>query len=217
CVVDETTIEHVADLVTNMRAKGCSGGTTNRVLAVLSHVFNLARKWNVGGATLNPTAGIATAPETRRQRFLSAEETKRLMASISEDQNRPAAQAIMLLLLTGARRREITLAKWEDVDWEKRALLVPVTKSGRPRTVALNAAALALLKSIPRDPTCPYVFPTRLVGLFYPWDRIRRRAGLSDVRLHDLRHSFASFLMNRGVSLYVVQACSGTPRPGWPS
>jgi integrase len=140
-----------------------------------------------------------------RQRFLSPEETKRLMASISKDQNQAAAHAIMLLLLTGARRHEITLAKWEHVDWEKRALLVPVSKSGRPRIVALNAAALALLRSIPRDPESSHVFPSRLVGLFYPWDRIRQRAGLPDVRLHDLRHSFASFLVNQGVSLYVIQ------------
>ena len=158
---------------------------------------------------MNPTAGIAAAPEVCRQRFLSLEETKRLIGFIAEDKNRAAAQAIMLLLLTGARRSEVTQAKWEDVDWEKRVLLVPVAKSGRPRTIALNAGAFAVLKSIPRDPECPYVFPTRHVGLFYPWDRIRRRAGLSDVRLHDLRHSFASFLVNQGVSLYVVQGLLG--------
>ena len=67
------------------------------------------------------------------------------------------------LLLTGARRSEITLAKWEHVDWTKQALLVPVSKSGKPRAIALNTAALTLLKSIPRDPACPYVFPTRQI------------------------------------------------------
>jgi integrase len=119
----------------------------------------------------------------------------------------------MLLLLTGARCREITLAKWEHIDWTKRVLLVSVSKSGKPRTIALNAAALALLKSISRDSGSPYVFPTRLCGIFSPWDRIRRRAGLADVRLHDLRHSFASFLVNQGVSLYVVQGLLGHASP----
>ena len=77
--------------------------------------------------------------------------------------------------------------------WSQRCtLLVPVSKSGRPRRIALNGAALALLRSLPRDPASPYVFPTQLRGLFYPWDRIRRRAGLSDVRLHDLRHNSES-------------------------
>ena len=90
----------------------------------------------------------------------------------------------MLLLLTSARRREITLAKWEHVYWTQRALLVSVSKSGKPRTIALNAAALALLKSIPRDPASPYVFPKRLAGVFNPWNRIRHRPGLPDVRLH---------------------------------
>ena len=115
----------------------------------------------------------------------------------------------MLLLLTGARRREVTRARWEDVDWEKRTLLVPVSKSGKPRTIALNAAAIALLRTAASDSASLYVFPTQLSGLFCPWNRIRRRAGLADVRLHDLRHSFASFLVNQGVSLYVVQNLLG--------
>ena len=123
--------------------------------------------------------------------------------------NQIAAKAIMLLLLTGARRSEVTRARWEHVDFEKRTLLVPVSKSGRPRTIALNAAAIGLLRAMLTDSASPYVFPTQLTGLYYPWNRIRRRASLADVRLHDLRHSFASFLMNQGVSLYVVQGLLG--------
>ena len=190
-------------------AKRYAGGTTNRVLVLLRYVFNLARKWNVPGASVNPTAGLTTAPEVQRQRFLSAEETQRLIASLNADENQVAAKAILLLLLTGARRREVTRAKWEHVDWEKRTLLVPVSKSGRPRTIALNAAAIGLLRAMPPDSASPYVFPTQLTGLYCPWNRIRRRAGLADVRLHDLRHSFASFLVNQGVSLYVVQGLLG--------
>jgi integrase len=117
-------------------------------------------------------------------------------------------------LLTGARRNEITQAKWEHVDWQRRTLLVPVSKSGKPRTIALNGAAIALLRSVSRVQSSEHVFPSPFTGhpfasLFYPWDRIRRRAGLTDVRLHDLRHSFASFLVNYGVSLYVVQGLLG--------
>jgi integrase len=212
-MLDEITSQHVANLIEEMRQKGYAGGTTNRVLVLTRRVFNLANKWNVAGASVNPTSGLALAPEVHRDRFLTAEEVKRLIVSINGDHNRPAAQAIMLLLLTGARRSEITQAKWEHVDWTKRALLVSVSKSGKPRTIALNVAALALLRAIPCDPDSPYVFPTRLVGLFRPWDRIRRRAGLADVRLHDLRHSFASFLVNQGVSLYVVQGLLGHASP----
>ena len=141
---DETLLrgEHIAGLINDMLAKGYAGGTSNRVLVLLRYVFNLARKWNVPGASLNPTAGLSTAPEVHRQ----PEESQRLIGSIHADKNQIAAKAIMLLLLTGARRREVTRARWEDVDWEKRTLLVPVSKSGKPRTIALNAAAIALLR-----------------------------------------------------------------------
>jgi integrase len=120
----------------------------------------------------------------------------------------------MLLLLTGARRNEITQAKWEYVNWQRRTLLVPLSKSGKPRAIALNAQALELLSAIKRVDGNPYIFPSELTGrpspsLYFPWDRIRERAGLYSVRLHDLRHSFASFLVNQGVSLYVVQGLLG--------
>ena len=212
-MLDEITSEHIANLIAEMSREGYAGGTCNLVLMLLRRMFNLAVKWNVPGTGANPTSGLGRGPTIGRERFLSTEEVKRLFGSLAIEQNHAAAQAITLLLLTGARRREITLAKWEHIDWTKRALLVSVSKSGRPRTIALNATALALLKSIPRDPECPYVFPSRLGGLFYPWDRIRRRAGLADVRLHDLRHSFASFLVNQGVSLYVVQGLLGHASP----
>lgn len=91
---------------------------------------------------------------------------------------------------------------------------MPKSKSGRPRVIALNPSAIALLSATPRTEGNAYIFPSEVTGrpsasLFFPWDRIRARAGLEDVRLHDLRHSFASFLVNRGVSLYVVQGLLG--------
>ena len=205
---------HISGLINHMRDRGYAPGTTNRVLVLLRYIFNLVRRWNVPGASANPTAGLATAPEVQRQRFLTAEEAQRLITAICRDDNHVAANAILLLLLTGARRNEITQAKWEYVD----SLLVPVSKSGRPRAVALNEAAITLLQSLPRETDAGYIFPSPITGhafasLFYPWDRIRRRAGLADVRLHDLRHSFASFLVNQGVSLYIVQGLLGHTQP----
>ena len=212
--LDEIRSERIAELINGMPANGYASGTTNRVLVLLRYIFNLARKWKVPGIGANPTAGISMAPEVHRQRFLTAEETRRLIAAIDEEQNQVAAQAIKLLSLTGGRRSEITQAKWEYLDWQRRTLLVPVSKSGKPRTIALNGAAIALLQLVPRVPGSEYIFPSPYSGhpfasLFYPWDRIRRRAGLDDVRLHDLRRSFASFLVNEGVSLYVVQGLLG--------
>jgi integrase len=211
--VDQIKNEEISELLRAMRDKGYASGTTNRVLILLRYIYNLGRKWRVAGMAQNPTLGLSTAPDVQRDRFLSAEETQRLIAAIGEDENQTAAQAIMLLLLTGGRRNEITQAKWEYVNWERRTLLVPLSKSGKPRAIALNGPALALLRAIPRSDN-PYIFPSPVNGkpsasLFFPWDRIRKRAGLADVRLHDLRHSYASFLVNQGISLYVVQGLLG--------
>jgi integrase len=212
--VDQIRAEPIAALVEKMREKKYSTGTTNRAVIVLRHIFNLARKWRVPGVTENPTTGINLAPDVNRERFLSLEEAQRLIVSIEQDENKVAANAIMLLLLTGARRNEITYAKWEHLDLEKRTLLVPLSKSGKPRTIALNGPAVELLRAIQTNSRNSYVFPSPTTGrpspsLYFPWQRIRVRAGLPDLRLHDLRHSFASFLVNRGVSLYVVQGLLG--------
>lgn len=212
--VDELTNEAIAGLLTKMREAGYASGTTNRVLVLLRYIYNLGRKWKVPGMSQNPTLGLSTAPDVHRDRFLSPEETRQLIVAIEADENQTAALAITLLLLTGARRNEVTQAKWEYVNWERRTLLVPLSKSGKPRTITLNGHALDLLRSAPRIPGNPYIFPSEVTGrpcasLYFPWDRIRRRAGLDSVRLHDLRHSFASFLVNQGISLYVVQGLLG--------
>ncbi len=211
--VDHIKTEDISALLQMMRDKGYASGTTNRVLILLRYIYNLGRKWRIPGMTENPTLGLSTAPDVQRDRFLTAEETQRLIASVENDENQTAARAIMLLLLTGGRRNEITQAKWEYVNWDRRTLLVPMSKSGKPRAIALNAQAIALLRALPRTDN-PYIFPSPVNGkpsasLFFPWDRIRKRAGLMDVRLHDLRHSYASFLVNQGVSLYVVQGLLG--------
>lgn len=212
--VDQVKNEAISELLEAMRQKGYASGTTNRVLILLRYIYNLGRKWRVAGMAENPTLGLSTAPDVQRDRFLSPEETQRLIRAIETDENQTAAQAIMLLLLTGGRRNEITQAKWDYVNWERRTLLVPLSKSGKPRAIALNGQALALLRAIPRHDGSPFVFPSPVNGkpsasLFFPWDRIRKRAGLADVRLHDLRHSYASFLVNQGISLYVVQGLLG--------
>ena len=211
---DEVTTEAIAELLERMRAAGYASGTSNRALVLIRYLYNLGRKWKVPGMSQNPTLGLSTAPDVHRDRFLTPEETQRLIAAIQTDENRTAAQAILLLLLTGARRNEITQAKWEYVNWQRRTLLVPLSKSGKPRAIALNAQALELLQAIARIDGNPYIFPSEVTGrpspsLYFPWDRIRERAGLYSVRLHDLRHSFASFLVNQGISLYVVQGLLG--------
>ena len=212
--LDEIKTGAISDLINGMRADGYANGTMNRVIVILRYIFNLARKWKVPGGTDNPAAGLSAGADVQRNRFLTEEEAENLVRSIHVDENQTAARSIMLLLLTGARRNEITFAKWDYIDWNNKTLLVPKSKSGRARVIALNQSAIALLTATPHIEGNPYIFPSPVTGrpsasLFFPWDRIRQRAGLADVRLHDLRHSFASFLVNRGVSLYVVQGLLG--------
>ena len=212
--LDEIKTDAISALINNMRADGYAPGTINRVIVILRYIYNLARKWKTPGGADNPAAGLSAGPDVQRNRFLSEKEADALVRSINIDENQTAARAIMLLLLTGARRNEITFAKWDYVDWKNKTLLVPKSKSGRPRGIALNQSAIALLTVTPRVEGNPFIFPSPVSGrpsasLHFPWDRIRKRAGLTDVRLYDLRHSFASFLVNRGVSLYVVQGLLG--------
>ncbi|MGC1465078.1 MAG: tyrosine-type recombinase/integrase [Pseudolabrys sp.] len=212
--LDEITTDAISQLINRMREDGYASGTMNRVIVIMRYMFNLARKWKVPGGSDNPASGLSAGPDVQRNRFLTEYEAENLVRSIHIDENQTAARAIMLLLLTGGRRNEITFAKWEYIDWKNRTLLVPKSKSGRARVIALNQSAIALLTSTPRIDGNPHIFPSPVNGrpsasLFFPWDRIRTRAGLQDVRLHDLRHSFASFLVNRGVSLYVVQGLLG--------
>lgn len=218
--LDEIKTETISDLINRMREDGYAIGTMNRVIVIVRYIYNLARKWSVPGVTQNPAAGLSAGPDVQRNRFLTEEEAERLMRAIHGDENQTAARSIILLLLSGARRNEITFAKWDYVDWKNKTLLVPKSKSGRARVIALNQSAIALLRVTPRIDGNPYIFPSQVTGrpsasLFFPWRRIRQRAGLEDLRLHDLRHSFASFLVNRGVSLYVVQGldiCMRAPR-----
>jgi integrase len=212
--LDEIKSDAISNLVNRMREDGYASGTINRVIVILRYLYNLARKWKVAGVADNPAAGLSAGPDVQRNRFLSEEEAEALVRSINSDQNRTAARAIMLLLLTGAPRNEITFAKWDYIDWKNRTLLVPKSKSGRPRVIALNQSAIALLKATPRNDGNSFIFPSPINGLpspslYFPWDRIRKRGGLPDVRLHDLRHSFASFLVNRGVRFMWSRDCWG--------
>ena len=185
----------------------------NRVLALLSKMLNLAEKWGVRPDGSNPCRHVERYREQRRERFLSAAELARLgevLAEAEADGSEPlgAVAAIRLLILTGCRRNEILELQWEQVDFERGLLWFEESKTGR-KVVPLGAAALELLSTLPRLDGNPYVIfggkdGGRLVDLHWPWARMRKRAGLEDVRLHDLRHSFASVGASAGLSLPII-------------
>ncbi len=185
----------------------------NRVLALLSKAFNLAEVWGWRPDSSNPSRHIERYREEKRERFLSEEELGRLSAALRQAEREqteppPVVAAVRLLILTGCRVGEILKLRWTEVDFERRCLRLSDTKTGR-RTVPLNAAAAQVLVDIDRDGENPWVIRgakrgRHLYTLSRPWERIRERAGLDDVRLHDLRHTFASIGAAAGLSLPVI-------------
>jgi integrase len=194
----------------------------NRVLAVLSKMFGWAEARGLRPDGTNPCRQVERYPEQKRERFLSNDELARLGAVLAKAERdgseMPSAiAAIRLLVLTGARLGEILNLRWEYVDFEHGCLRLPTSKTGA-KTIPLGAPALALLAELPRFEGHPYVLPgikekSPLVGLQNVWERIRKRAGLEDVRLHDLRHSFASIGAGVGLSLPLIGALLGHKQP----
>jgi integrase len=169
----------------------------------------------------NPARGVKKPPVRKMERFLSEEEIARLAVALTTESSRtgnpyPAA-AIRLLLLTGGRRGEILGLQWQHVDFEQRCLRLPDSKTGA-KVVYLNPPALEALVRLPRTEGNPYVFPAKserapLGGIDKVWFRVRAAAGLQGVRLHDLRHSFASMGVAGGLSLPIIGALLGHKHP----
>ena len=187
--------------------------TANRHLALLKRSFNLAILW--GYLDTNPATGIRMHTENNQsQRFLSIDEAKRLWAVLSTEQNQIAANAIKLMLLTGVRREEALQARWEDIDQERLLWNLPITKSGRQRFVMLSEPALAVINALPGKASGHYLFPGAKPGKPLNnarkcFQRALKVAGLVHLRIHDLRHTFASLAINNGASLYEVQHLLG--------
>ena len=190
-------------------------GSINRVIILLRYMFNLAIKWEIEGVFRNPTAGIPLLKENNQvERFLSAEEAKALLIAIKASKNPMLQHIVSMLILTGARKREVLDAKWEDFDMERTSWRIPNTKAGKARIVPLSDTATALLTKLRKKNRSPYAFANPITlkpykSIYYSWHTARKEAGLDDVRIHDLRHSFASFLVNAGRSLYEVQTLLG--------
>jgi integrase len=194
----------------------------NRVLAFLSALFNWAEKHGLRPDGSNPCRHVEKYREGRRERFLSQAELGRLGDALREaEQDKSCSPwvvaAIRLLTFTGARRNEILTLRWEHVSEEHESLFLPDSKTGR-KAIHLNAPALALLQAIPRLEGNPYVIcgekaGQHLVNLEKPWRRIRKAAKLEDVRLHDLRHSFASVAASGGQSLILIGKLLGHSQP----
>lgn len=192
----------------------------NRMLAALSKMFNLAIKWQL--RTDNPVRGVERNQEVKRHRYLSGDEITGLLAALNAHEDKQAANIVRLLLLTGARRGEVLNATWDQFDLDAGLWIKPgaTTKQKTEHRIPLSAPARQLLSEILADERAKaakagrdlaqWVFPGRVnsgprEGIKRPWAEVCETAGIkSNVRVHDLRHTYASILASAGMSLPII-------------
>ena len=222
--VAEVTRAHVADLHKGLADKPYEA---NRALALLSKAFNLGEVWGWRPDGSNPCRHVKKYAEKKRKRFLSPAELASLGEALRLAENGEfrdddgsliaiwpyAVPAIRLLILTGARKSEVLELEWDWIDFENARINLPDSKTGE-KPIHLGAAALEVLNGIPRVEGNPHVIVgakkgAHFVNLKDPWGAIRKAAGLDDVRIHDLRHSFASVGASGGMSLPIIGALLG--------
>ena len=177
-------------------------------------------RWRVEGVESNPLKEIKNLRDDYKiERYLTPAQAAALIKAVQVSDNPVLQYVVPFLIYTGARKREALDARWQEIDWQKRLWSIAKTKSGKVRHVPLSDAALALLMRVKASASMlqsesAFIFPNPqtnrpYVSIYYSWNTARKQAGLPDLRVHDLRHSFASFLVNAGRSLYEVQELLG--------
>lgn len=210
----KTSIDQKTGLRGRAIVKG-GKGTATRTVGLLGGIFSYA--FDCGLIEINPVHGVKRFADRKGQRYLSQQELVALGQALVDGEERglnPQALAILkLLIFTGARKGEIETLRWDAVDFAGGYLRLADSKTGQ-KAFPLNAGALEILSNIPRLDGSPYVFPAHRSDGHYEgtpkvWNIVRRMADLEDVRLHDLRHSFASIAVSGGASLPIIGALLG--------
>lgn len=190
----------------------------NRCIALVSKLFNLSIRWR--WRLDNPAKGVEKFPEVKRRRYLSTDELGRLTAALAGHNDQKVANVVRLLLLTGARKGEVLGARWDDIDLERATWTKPaaLTKQRSEHVVPLSAPTRQLLAEMRESTTGDFLFPGRdpekpLTDIKTSWARICKAADLEGVRLHDIRHTYASILASAGLSLPVIGALLGHTQP----
>jgi len=210
----------VAQFVERMKSENYAPGTCNRALVLLRYGFELAIRWHTEGVKSNPAKEIKNIQNDNKiERFLSPTQTMTLLQAVRQSDSEMLQYIVLFLIYSGARKREVLDAKWQDIDWDQKSWRIPKTKSGKVRHVPLSTGSLSLLLNLKRrlnniTPGTQFIFANpktnkAFVSFYYSWNNARIRAGMPQFRIHDLRHSFASSLVNAGRSLYEVQELLG--------
>lgn len=208
--LDEVQTQDVAKWLAEKREEGLKPSSVEKIRVVFSRSFELALRWGLPGAEKNPVRAVPRPKfDNRRERFLTAEEAGRLLAAAERSPNPQLKVIVHLLLLTGARVSELLHAEWDHFDMERRLWLIPMSKTGKSRYVPLAQTAIDVIEQIPSLEGSPYLLPNPETGKPYvtlkrAWQSTRKEAKLRDLRIHDLRHSAASFMINAGIDLFAV-------------
>lgn len=195
------------------RLQTCAA-TANRILALLKRVINVAI--TLERCERNPCRGIRMHPENNvRNRTLAGEELKRFLSALAEEPNRVAADFMLFALVTAGRREECLQARWDEISLEHRIWQIPASrsKSGKSRTVPISDIAMQILQGRQAASDSEYVFPGahqgHLVNPSKAFARVLARAGIADLKIHDLRRSAATLLINNGGNISQAQKLLG--------
>ncbi|TNE41650.1 MAG: site-specific integrase [Sphingomonadales bacterium] len=208
--LDEIKTQDISKWLAEKMAGGLAPATVERIRMTFNRSFELGNRWGVPGTEVNPVKHVTRKKfNNARERFLTPKEAARLHEKAAQSDNTQLASIVALLLLTGARKMELLKAKWADIDLERGMWLIPETKNGEPRYVPLSSQAMTVIDKLPRWEKCEWLIPNPKTKKPYntikrAWDTARKAAGMPDLRIHDLRHSFCSSAVSAGVDLYTV-------------
>ncbi len=213
--LNQITRQHVQAFHSNLKASGLAGATCDHHVKLMRYALNVAVEWEM--LDQNPIARVHLFNEDNKvEHYLDDAELKRLMGVLRTDPRRGACLVAQYLLSTGARLNEALQATWDQIDRKNRVWRIPASnsKSKRIRSVPLNDSAIDILNQLDTEGEFEHIFINRKTGKRYvnihkSWEQIRAKAGLPNLRIHDLRHQYASFLVNSGRTLYEVQQILG--------
>lgn len=193
----------------DQRLKSVQGATIRRELGLLQHAFEIARReWGIPLAENPLTKVKKPQPNRARERRLDHNEAERLLAAFNACRNKLIGPLIRLAIETGMRRGELLNLCWSDMDLEQRTLHIPHTKNGYPRTIPLSRNAVEIIEGL-RGLDSERAFPTSANAVRLAWKRLTKRAGITDLHFHDLRHEAISRFFEKGLSVAEVALISG--------